>query len=109
MIDLKRNKGGRYAGYPPLFSGKNAVLHRILSRGIRRNAEQIPLLKWGKGGLFRPYGGRGIPDTPPPPTRGGMIDFKGKGVGGIRITPHHDQNISSNGGLGPTLGSDQHY
>jgi hypothetical protein len=82
---------------PPLFSGKYAVLHRILYRGIRRNAEQIPLLKWGKGGSLPPNGGRGIPDTPPPPTRGGMIDFKGKEGRGYAEDPLlHDRNISTN-------------
>jgi len=81
---------------PPVHFGKYALFHRILCRGIRRNAERISILRFRSRGLIRPTRGRGIPDTPPPPTWGGMIDFKRKvGRGYTADTPHHDRDVST--------------
>jgi hypothetical protein len=95
---------------PPIHFKDYALLHRILCRGFRRSASRIPLFRWGKGGLFKPMGGRGIPETPPAPIRGGMIEFQRERGRGIPQTPPlHDRNISTNRYPEPTLETDQHY
>lgn len=80
--------GGEVCRIPPTSKVRNVhyctVTLNHCSGGV---LTALPESNMGEGGLFRPMGGRGLPDTPPPPWRGGMIDPECKRGRGVRETP----------------------
>jgi len=73
---------------------KNGIAHLLHTfRAPFRNgvSGEIPLpcaySKMIGGGMIRLTGGRGLPDTPPPPCRGGLHKIKSNGRGGMAETP----------------------